>query len=207
MPAVSRAINILTRTIQARQTFTFTNPSFPPFRKPEVDDDDDLSPFRLDFDDVDDDKNKLSAGTIAAIVISIVIFFIVVTGLIVFLTHRRRKARKDIEMIPMKKESVSATAVTASGALDPPPPYVESHLDSPHSAQERRESRSDFSEIEVLEDSDAIGSHATITDGPAPGKHTGLETHDGTETEVGSETHTSSGTHISSDIYRGPGSI
>lgn len=208
MPAVSRAVNILTRTIQGRQPFTFTDPPFPPFRQPDnSNEDDNLNPFQVNPDELDDDNHKLSAGTIAAIVVSIVVFFIVVTGLIVFLTHRRRKARRDIEMIPIKEESVSATAVTALGALDPPPPYVESHPDSPHSAtQDRRGSRSDFSQSEEVEDSDAMGSHATITDGLAPARHTGLDTYNGAGTHAGSETHTSSGTHISSDIYRGPGS-
>ncbi|KAH6631366.1 hypothetical protein F5144DRAFT_570795 [Chaetomium tenue] len=208
MPAVTRAVNFLTRTIQARQTFTFTNPPFPPFRQPDnFDDDDDVNPFRLDPEDPSDDNNhKLSAGTIAAIVISIVVFFIVITGLIVFFTHRRRKARRDVEMIVVKEASVSATAVTASGALDPPPPYVESHPGSPHLVQERRGSRSDDSRSGEEEDSEVMGSHATITDGLAPGRHTGLGTQNGAGIHIGSGTYTSSDTQSSSDIYRGPGS-
>ncbi|KAH6857016.1 hypothetical protein B0I37DRAFT_88911 [Chaetomium sp. MPI-CAGE-AT-0009] len=193
MPTVSKAVNMLARTIQARQTLA-SPPPFAPFRQPEDVDGDDINPFRLDPDDLrDDDDHRLTAGTIAAIVVSIVVFFIVISGLVVYFTHLRRKARRDVEIA--MKESISVTAVTTSGALDPPPPYDASHLDSHNSPQELRQSRSDFSPNEEEEDSDVMGSHATITDGLAPGRHTGSGVHTGSET------------HTSSDIYRGPGSV
>ncbi|KAK3290469.1 uncharacterized protein B0H64DRAFT_378675 [Chaetomium fimeti] len=187
MPAVSRAVNILTRTIQARQTVTFTSPPpFPPFRQPDDIDDDD-NPFRVDPDDLRDD-DKLSAGTIAAIVISIVVFLIVITGLVVFLVYRRRKAQRNID-IAIKEESISMTPVTASGALDPPPPYDDSHLDSHHSGQERSGSRSDFSQSGEEEENDEMGSHATITDGLAPGRHVDAETPAGMNTKDDDDGH------------------
>ncbi|KAK4032804.1 hypothetical protein C8A01DRAFT_20173 [Parachaetomium inaequale] len=173
MPAISRAVNIITRTIQARETPYFTSPPpFPPFRQPDDTDDGDGVPFRLDPDDLHaDDDNSLSGGTIAAIVVSVVVFFVILTGLLAYLTYRRRKARK-IE-IALKEESVSDTAATVSGALDPPPPYDEVHLDTRHPGEQRWDSRSDVSGISEEEDSDAMGSHATVTDGLAPERHSG----------------------------------
>jgi len=175
MPAVSRAVNVITRTLKARETLVFTSPPpFPPFRQPDDDSNDGNSPFRLDQEDRHDDGG-LAAGTIAAIVVSIVVFFLALTGLLAYLSYRRRRARSN--EIAMKEGSISLTAVTASGALDPPPPYDEVHRDSPHpTGEHRRDSRSDHDTSgteEDEEDSDAIGSHATITDGLAPERHNG----------------------------------
>ncbi len=144
-----------------------TAPPFPPFRAP--DGSDDPSPFRIDLDD-GRDGNKLSAGVIAAIVVSTVVFTTILTGLFAYFVHRRRKAKK-VE-IAMKEESISVVA-TASGALDPPPPYDEVHLARQGPGRVHQwDSRSDTTGSEE-EDEDAIGSHATITDGMEPGRHGG----------------------------------
>jgi hypothetical protein len=160
-----------TRQLQPRETPGLSAPPpFPPFRSD--DDNNSLNPFRIDPDDDHDDDN-LSPGIIAAIVVSIVVFLIVLTGLLAFLAHRRRKARQD--EIAMKEENVSVTAVTASGALDPPPPYdeVQRARQAPARAHSW-EGRSDVTgSEEEEEDSDAMGSHATITDGVEPGRHSG----------------------------------
>jgi hypothetical protein len=173
MPAISRSVNLITRTIRARETPYFTSPPpFPPFRQPDDTDDGDGLPFRVDPEDLHNDDDDLSAGTIAAIVVSVVVFFIILVGLIAYFNHRRRKARK-IE-IALKEESVSVTTATASGALDPPPPYDEVHLDTRHPVVEQRwDSRSEVSGVSEEEDSDAMGSHATVTDGLAPERHSG----------------------------------
>lgn len=158
--------------LQPRETPSTVPPPFPPFRP---DDDDSPNPFRLDADD-DHDDDDLSPGTIAAIVVSTVVFLIVLTGLLAFLAHRRRKARQD--EVAMKEENVSVTAVTASGALDPPPPYDEVQLarQAPARAHRWDSSRSDVTgSAGEEEDSDAMGSHATITDGIEPGRHSGPE--------------------------------
>jgi hypothetical protein len=104
--------------------------------------------------------------------VSVVVFLIVVIGLLAFLNHRRRRAREG--EIALKEESASSSVVAASGALDPPPPYDEGHGTSHQHDQERRwDSGSDATGGE--EDSDAMGSHATITDGMEPGRHSGSE--------------------------------
>ena len=145
-----------------------TAPPFPPFRQPDGTSDD-PGPFRIDLDD-GHDGNKLSAGVIAAIVVSIVVFAMILTALFAYFVHRRRKAKK-VE-IAMKEESISVVA-TASGALDPPPPYDEFHLARQGPGRVHPwDSRSDTTGSEP-EDEDAIGSHATITDGMEPGRHGG----------------------------------
>ena len=139
---------------------------FPPFRAPDGSSDD-PGPFRISPDD-GHDGNKLSAGVIAAIVVSVVVLAMILTGLFAYFVHRRRKAKK-VE-IAMKEESISVVA-TASGALDPPPPYDEVHLARQGPGRVHQwDSRSDTTGTEE-EDEDAIGSHATITDGMEPGRH------------------------------------
>ncbi|KAK4118875.1 hypothetical protein N657DRAFT_684902 [Parathielavia appendiculata] len=169
MSAVPRAINILYHLIYTRDTSDSDNsPRYPPFSRPDEDDDDTVGPFQLDPDNRD--KN-LSPRIIAAIVLSVVFFLIVIMGLLAYLGHRRRKARKG--EIALKEASTPAVA-TASGALDPPPPYQKVHDAVHHQEQEGRWG----SEGEVVgeeEDSHAIGSHATITDGMGPGTHNGAD--------------------------------
>ncbi|KAL2192888.1 hypothetical protein P885DRAFT_81768 [Corynascus similis CBS 632.67] len=192
MPAVSRAINIIARTIQARRPFEYTSPPpFPSFYRPPDDDDNDDDDsdaiidddsFRPDPDDFYDDEH-LAGGTIAAIVVSIIVFFLVVGIVLAFLHHRRRKARKEGE-VAMKEGSISVTpAPTAvSGALDPPPPYDEGqHRAQPHHHHHHQlmNDPSGASGVENEEDVDAIGSHATITDGPTPGTLGGIDVNQG----------------------------
>ncbi|SPQ23969.1 3b7d9f8c-992d-4a4a-937a-2f3bee80c4aa [Thermothielavioides terrestris] len=130
------------------------------------------APFQTDPSDRSDGTN-LPPGIIAAIVIPIFAFFLLVTGLFAFLHYRRQKAKRD--EIARKEEGASATAdhVTVSGALDPPPPYDEVHDARPRAEGERRwEHHGDVSgSEEEEEDSEAMGSHATITDGLDPGRH------------------------------------
>ncbi|KAL2167408.1 hypothetical protein VTG60DRAFT_1314 [Thermothelomyces hinnuleus] len=202
MPAVIRTIKIVTRTIQARQTVH----SFPLFHDPPDDDDDDHDHdvdrddiFSFDRDELHDGDEHLSEGTIAAIVVSLVVFLIIVAGLLAYLRHRRRRKGKETEVAMKEASAASATAAAASvapppGALDPPPPYDEVHGDSapqpvgelpasePRSAANvgvgaaavglaRRREEEEGGEGEGEDDADAIGSHATITDGLAPGRH------------------------------------
>ncbi|KAL2173755.1 uncharacterized protein P884DRAFT_287831 [Thermothelomyces heterothallicus CBS 202.75] len=165
MPAVISTIKIVTRTIKARQTVH----SFLPFHGPpdhDDDDDDDLGVdrddiFPFDRDELRDGDDHLSGGTVAAIVVSLVVFFVVVGGLLAYLRHRRRRKGKETEVAMKEASAASATAAAASvaappGALDPPPPYDEEE---------------EGGEGEDEDDADAIGSHATITDGLAPGRH------------------------------------
>jgi len=184
MPAVIHAWSATTptRPFLPRDAPYFTSPPlFPPFRPS-----DDgqggggggLGPFRIDPDDDRDDGHGLSPAIIAAIVVSIVVFIALLIGLVALLVHRRRKARK--VNIAMKEENVSVTAVTASGALDPPPPYDAVHQADANRVLERArrwDSQSSFTrseeEEQEEEDQDALGSHATITDGMEPGRHGG----------------------------------
>jgi hypothetical protein len=169
MPAIFLT-SAITRTthVEPRDTVILTTPPpFPPFRQPDGSSDD-SGPFRVDLDDGRGDRD-LSPGVIAAIVVSIVVFIMVLTGLFALVHHRRRKARQD--QIAMKEESIDVGA-TASGALDPPPPYDEVYLARQHPGHVRQwDSQSNTTGSE--EDSDAIGSHATITDGIEPGRHSG----------------------------------
>ena len=165
MPAIIFLTSITTRTtpVEPRDTVPF-----PPFRQPDGSSSDDSGLFRVDLDD-DRDGRDLSPGVIAAVVVSIAVFIMALTGLLAYAHHRRRKAQK--VQIAMKEESLSVTA-TASGALDPPPPYDEVYLARQRPQQERSwDSQSNTSGTEEEEDSDAIGSHATITDGMEPGRH------------------------------------
>jgi hypothetical protein len=153
MPAVTRAIKLLARTIikQARQTPDFVSPrSLPPFHNLHddgddddfdnddvfgVDDDDIDIPDHFPFDADDDDHagESLSPSVIAAIVISTILFLVVVIGLFAFFRHRRRQARKAAALeheIAMKEEGTSVRVASASGARDPPPPYDEEHTGS-----------------------------------------------------------------------------
>lgn len=171
------ALPTLVHALLPRQTHTFGDR--PPFASAfddpddpaDLPDADDTPPFFEDHDG----GHGLSAGAIAAIVVSILVFFTLITGLFAYRDYRKRKAaREEIAM----KETASVTAVTAAGALDPPPPYEEvghhdSHGGSTSSgslgagSQSSRHSRrsSDVSDLE-----DEEGSHPTITDGMEPGR-------------------------------------
>ncbi|KAK3903375.1 hypothetical protein C8A05DRAFT_32874 [Staphylotrichum tortipilum] len=184
MPAIIHPWTAATRTrpFQPRDTPNFASPPpFPPFRPPSDDGQGGsggLGPFRIEPDDDHDDDHTLSPAIIAAIVVSVVVFLALLIGLFTLLAYRRRKARK--ATIATKVENVSVSAVTASGALDPPPPYDEVHnADANHVLGRARgwESRSyltgseEGEEQQEEEDQDALGSHATITDGMEPGRH------------------------------------
>ncbi|KAL2188129.1 hypothetical protein L209DRAFT_750924 [Thermothelomyces heterothallicus CBS 203.75] len=158
---------------------------------------DDIFPF--DRDELRDGDDHLSGGTVAAIVVSLVVFFVVVGGLLAYLRHRRRRKGKETEVAMKEASAASGTAAAAAsvaappGALDPPPPYDEVHGDSapqpvgelpasePRSAANvgvgaaavglARRQEEQGGEGEDEDDADAIGSHATITDGLAPGRH------------------------------------
>lgn len=121
----------------------------------------DTGPFQADPEsDRDHEGITVSSGVIVAIVVSVLVFFGLVMGIFAYLNHRKRKAAQ--EEVAMKETS-SATAVTASGALDPPPPY---ELPSSRQRSEQRyDGLSDASDV-----TDEMGSHATITDGVAPGR-------------------------------------
>ncbi len=187
MPAIIHVWSATTptRPFQPRDTPNFTSPPpFPPFR-PSDDDQGGgggLGPFRIDPNDGHDDDRGLSPAIIAAIVVSVLVLIALLIGLFALLAHRRRRARK--VNIAMKEENVSVTAVTASGALDPPPPYDEvNHADTTNvlARGHRWDSRSSLTgtrseeeeEEEQEEDAEALGSHATITDGMEPGRHGG----------------------------------
>ncbi|KAK4149550.1 hypothetical protein C8A00DRAFT_37861 [Chaetomidium leptoderma] len=170
MPAISLTVNTIPRLLQPRDTpEPSTPPPFPPFRQPNDGNDDGAGPFRINPDD-HHDGDRLSPGIIAAIVVSIIVFFFVLTGLLAYLGHRKRRSRRD--EIALKEESTSVTAVTASGALDPPPPYDEVHFANRAPARGYRGgSRSDITSSAEEEEEEAMGSHATITDGMEPGRH------------------------------------
>ncbi|KAK4234961.1 hypothetical protein C8A03DRAFT_37223 [Achaetomium macrosporum] len=171
------------RTISVSQPWYTSDlsspPSFPPFRDPD-NDDGDGGPFQDDPDGDRDDDTHLSPGIIAAIVVAAFAFFLLVAGLLAYLNYRRRRARK-IE-IAMKEEAATSTravsVTAASGALvDPPPPYDGVHLESQHhhapQHQERRWDSLSVTTGSVMDDPDALGSHATITDGLEPGRNNG----------------------------------
>jgi hypothetical protein len=171
MPALPLTVSLLYGAVQPRDTTDSDSPPpFPPFRQPDDDDDVDMGPFRPDPDDLDE---ALSPGTIAAIVVSVVVFLIVVMVLLAFLNHRRRRAREG--EIALKEESTSASVVAASGALDPPPPYDEVHCTSHQHDQERRRWENGSDATGEEEGSDSMRSHATITDGMEPGRHSGSQ--------------------------------
>ncbi|KAK3306399.1 uncharacterized protein B0T15DRAFT_138841 [Chaetomium strumarium] len=177
-------------------------PSFPPFRGPDNDNDNDGDPFQddpdRDRDRDDDDHAHLSPGVIAAIVVGSVAFCLLVAGLLAYLNYRRRRARKNVEIAMKEEAAMSARAVDygttaasssccSSGAAlaDPPPPYDGCHLESQHhhyhhhhhDAEQHQERRWDSVSIAtgsaMDDDPDAMGSHATITDGLEPGRHNG----------------------------------
>lgn len=174
------------RTISApqpRDTPYYNNP--PPFPPPFVDpsnnngngnsnnNNNDGVPWRTEPAD-NSDSGGLSPGVIAAIVVAIFGFFLLVTCVFAFLSYRRRKAKQD--EIAMKEEAASVMVVnaTASGALDPPPPYDEAQSPDHHHHGEREHwpaSRSDGTASEAENESEEMGSHATITDGLDPGRH------------------------------------
>ncbi|KAK4097667.1 hypothetical protein N658DRAFT_402511, partial [Parathielavia hyrcaniae] len=163
MPAIPPAFDTLRRLIHARDTPLSHGPRpVPPFYQPDEGDDNIAGPFPLESGGRD---KGLSPGIIAAIVISVVVFLVVVMGLFAYLGYRRRGAVNG--EVARKEASTSPSVVTASGALDPPPPYQRVHDAGHYQAREgRRGSEGGIAGEE--EDSDGIGSHATITDGMAP---------------------------------------
>ncbi|KAL2255188.1 hypothetical protein VTK26DRAFT_3900 [Humicola hyalothermophila] len=203
MPALLSPSLVRALALQPRQTVDFGGWHPPPFGVFDDGDDTDDDDYDNPLDDGattsllwgDRGGGKgMSPGTIAATVVSVLVFFMLVTGIIAYFVYRRRKASKD-EIALKELETPSLTAVPAAGAgagtgtgagastgagtgagktLDPPPPYEEvgsgntsvgnTTRDSGAGSQESHRS-GDASDLELEEDG---SSHPTITDGIRP---------------------------------------
>ncbi|KAL2129125.1 hypothetical protein VTI74DRAFT_8187 [Chaetomium olivicolor] len=177
-------------------------PFRPPDSDTDHDDDDIPDPFRLDSSSASNNAT-LSPGIIAAIVVSVLVFFALLIALFTVLHHRRRKAQQKQGIAMKEESLVSTPtnttrtsreagigagirggeleAVSVSGALDPPPPYPFEEAEvvhelAGHYTSGRSESgsgREQEEEEEEEEGEEELGSHATITDGMEPGRHSG----------------------------------
>ncbi|AEO58253.1 hypothetical protein MYCTH_2305454 [Thermothelomyces thermophilus ATCC 42464] len=163
-------------------------------------DKDDIFPFDRD-ELHDGDEHLSEGTVAAIVVSLVVFFIVVGGLLAYLRHRRRRKGKETEVAMKEASAASATAAASASvaappGALDPPPPYDEVHGDSapqpvgelpasePRSAANlgvgaaavglaRREEEEEEGggEGEDEDDADAIGSHATITDGLAPGRH------------------------------------
>mgnify|MGYP001171526062 CR=1 FL=1 len=177
------------RTLPPRQTPSPNNlPPFitssTPFSTDDDDDDDDDSPPFLtavtpfpgfnndDYDDgppflseSDDDANGVTVppGVIAAIVVSVVAFIILVTSIFAYRDYRRKRELKKHEVA--LKEIESSAAMTLSGALDPPPPYeIHDSSTSVLAPSGGYQPQRGYSVASI-----DMSSHPTILDGVEPG--------------------------------------
>ncbi|EGS21327.1 uncharacterized protein CTHT_0031820 [Thermochaetoides thermophila DSM 1495] len=141
---------------------TTSHPLSRPLHCFDNDDYDDVPPFLGDSDD-DTDGVTVPPGVIAAIVVSVVAFIILVTGIFAYRDYRRKRVLKKHEVA--LKEIESSAAMTLSGALDPPPPYeVHDSSTSMVVLSGRYQPQRGFSTV-----STDMSSHPTILDGVEPG--------------------------------------
>lgn len=104
----------------------------------------------------------LSPGILGAIILSVLAFFAITTGLCAYRDSQRRKEAEKLEAAMKGNPSVTSSV---AGVADPPPPYDAVHIPYRHPAVIHQWNR-------PRENNDAeegIELHPTITNGMEPG--------------------------------------
>ncbi|GAB1318536.1 hypothetical protein MFIFM68171_08746 [Madurella fahalii] len=109
------------------------------------------------------DGVNLSPGILGALIVSVLAFFALITGLCAYRDHQWRKSAKKLEAAMKENPSVIGSV---AGTVEPPPPYDAVHLPYRHPAAVHQWDRPRG----ISDGEEGIELHPTVTNGMEPGR-------------------------------------